>query len=907
MARPHRSYPLLIIPVLLALLQPMVLGQSLADEQLDFNSPAMSLQEFVEALKKQIPGKIYCVPTELSKGIAAIDVHAVALSTLLNQALDPLGLIALFHRNNLIIVLPRDELSDTQTPEYFQALEESMIALSQDASERTIVGSLDGVSSRGDHIVEGRILDAEIGEEIIGATISIAQSDVGSTTDADGSYKISLKSGEQLMIVQYVGYQILRVPLNVLSSGKLDLGLDRSTVLLDEVVVQARAKDNNIKETQVGVTRVSTKDLVKLPSFLGEVDVVKGLLLQPGITSIGEGSNGFNVRGGNVDQNLIMIDEGMIFNANHALGFFSSFNSDVVREAVLYKGTMPATYGGRLASVLDVKVRDGSFDRWHVKGGVGLVSSRINVDGPIKKQKTSLLLAGRSTYSNWLLRQVQIPEVQSSSVNFYDLNMRLAHRFNEKNNLMISAFVTQDKFAFNDEFGFDYRTMMGQLQFRSVLGLRVLSTTNVIRSNFDSNQEDLRALKASTYETGVDYWKGKHNFSYLGEGLEANVGLSGVFYDVKGNHIMPTSLLSTIQPEHLSNQKGIEWGIYADVNLEVSPRLSLVGGLRYAIFQFLGPHDTYAYEDPNQPVEEELLTPLRIVDRVVKTYADPQPRLSFRYNLSATSSIKGGYGRTVQYINQIFNSETPTPTSFWQLSNQYIAPQKAHNFSLGYFHNFNENIWITSIEGFYRDIDQLLDYRGFADLLVNDHLETELLRGEGRAYGVELSVNRQVGKINGWFNYTYSRSERQVPGINDGEWYPSNFDKPHDFKLVSTLQINRRNSLSLNFSFGTGRPITVPLNRYVVQDRVVVLEYSQRNAFRIPDYHRLDVSYSIAQGFKKNRKFKTNWTFSIYNIYSRKNPYSVFVEQDSSGNSKIKRLAVLGTAFPALTFNFELL
>lgn len=769
------------------------------------------------------------------------------------------------------------------------------------------MGSLDSISVEGDLVIKGQVSDGDTEEEIIGATIIFERTDEGTTTEADGSYALPTQAGDHMMIVQYVGYQTRRIPLKVVSSGRLDIQVERTAVLLDEVVVQAQAKDNNVKETQVGVTRISTKDLVKLPSFLGEVDVVKGLLLQPGITSIGEGSNGFNVRGGNVDQNLIMIDEGMIFNANHALGFFSSFNSDVVREAVLYKGTMPASYGGRLASALDVKMRDGSFDRWHVKGGLGLVSSRINVDGPIKKGKTSLLLAGRSTYSNWLLRQVQIPEVQSSSVNFYDVNMRLAHRFNEKNNLTLSAFATQDKFSFNEEFGFDYSTLMGQLEYRKVLGANILSTTNVVRSTFESSQEDLRELEASIYETGLAYWKIKQNINYLGEVLQANLGVSAISYDINGNRIVPTSALSTILPEDLNDQLGVEWGIYADLDVELSPRLSLIGGLRYSFFQFLGPQDTYQYRDPEKPTEEGLLEPIRLTDAVIQSYHHFQPRMSFRFSLSANSSLKGGYGRTVQYINQIFNSETPTPTNFWQLSNQYILPQTAHNFSLGYFHNFSENIWITSIEGFYRNIDQLFDYRGFADLLVNDHLETELLLGEGRAYGLEVSVNRQVGKVNGWVNYTYSRSERQVPGINEGEWYPSNFDKPHDFKLIGNLQINKRNSLSLNFTFGTGRPITVPLNRYVVQDRVVVLEYSQRNAFRIPDYHRLDVSYSLAQGFKKNRTFKTSWTFSIYNVYSRKNPYSVFVEQDSSGNSRIKRLAVLGTAFPALTFNFELL
>jgi hypothetical protein len=500
-----------------------------------------------------------------------------------------------------------------------------------------------------------------------------------------------------------------------------------------------------------------------------------------------------------------------------------------------------------------------------------------------------------------------VPEVQASSVVFYDLNFRLAHRFNEKNNLTISAFVTEDQFSFNEEFGFEYNTTMAQMQYRKVVGRTSLATTNVIWSRYNSEQNDFKGTDASNYQTGLDYLKIKENFNYLGDALQANIGGSAVIYDILGNKTTPTTDVSIILAETNQAQKGIEWGIYGDFDLKISPHLSLIGGLRYALFQYLGPQETFTYRDPERPTNEGLLTAITIDDKIVKSYQHLQPRFSFRYSLTANSSVKGGYGRTVQYINQIYNSETPTPTNFWQLSNQYVPPQLAHNFSLGYFQNFSDNLWITSLEGFYRNIDQLFDYREFADLLVNPHLETELLTGIGRAYGLEISVNRQVGHVHGWINYTYSRAERKIIGINEGNWYPSNFDKPHDIKLVTNLQINKRNSISLNFTFATGRPITVPVSKYVVQNRVVVLDYSARNVFRIPDYHRLDISYSLAQGFKKSKKFKTSWTFSLYNLYGRKNAYSVFVEQESVGVTRIKRLAVLGSVFPSLTFNFEML
>ena len=904
--RCHLHLPFLCIFLALTLVCE-IQGQILQDFRIDYHQNSSTLSHFVSTLNNSIPGRIF-YPSELAEEVVpALSLTSVRLSEVLKMQLEPLSLGVLYHRNSVAIIVPKADLQNAYTAQYYQALEESIEASRHRNQKEVVVGHVDQISLSGETTITGFVRDADSRQEIIGATLVLEGLPVGTATESDGSYQLNTRAGDYVLVIQYVGYQDQRIPIKVISTGTFDINLEKSTVLLDEVIVQAKARDVNVQETQVGITRVSTRQIEKLPSFLGEVDIIKGLLLQPGVTTLGEGSHGFNVRGGNVDQNLIMIDEGMIFNASHALGFFSSFNSDIVSEAILYKGTMPASFGGRLASALDIKVRDGSFEKWHLKGGLGLVSSRITFDGPLKKGKTSVLMAARSTYSNWLLRQVKVPEVQRSSVFFYDLNFRLSHRFNDRNNLTLSAFASEDQFSFNDEFGFEYQTLMGQLEYRKVMGKNLLASTNLVWSGYSSEQTDLDGLDASRYETGLDYLKIKENVNYLGEGLQANVGGIAIIYHVLANSTVPTSEISLIQPDQNQAQKGIEWSAYGDFDLRISPHLSLIGGVRHSIFQYLGPHETFIYRNPERPTSQGLLEPVKIDKRVVKTHQHLQPRFSFRYKITPSSSIKGGYGRTAQYINQIYNSETPTPTNFWQLSNQYVPPQTAHNFSLGYFQNFSDNLWVTSIEGFYRNIDQLFDYREFADLLVNDHLETELLPGIGKAYGMEMSINRQVGHVHGWINYTFSRSERKIEGINNGNWYKSNFDKTHDIKLVTNLQINKRNSISINFTFGTGRPITVPINKYVVQNRVVVLDYSKRNAFRIPDYHRLDLSYSLAQGFRKSKKFKTSWTFSLYNLYARKNAYSVFVEQESVGITRIKRLAVLGSVFPSLTFNFELL
>ena len=723
----------------------IVHGQSLSEYRLDLQIEETTLEDMVKKVNVLIPGRVYCPVEYRSSSVGPFSFSEISLQELLDSTLSNLHLDVFFHRNSLAIISSVQDLSTLFTSQYYQTFEDVILESEKEGQSEIIVGDIETISLSGKALISGTVRDSESQEEIIGATISLEDKDGGTATEEDGSYILSLNSGRYVLVIQYVGYQVLRIPIQVVSSGTLDMLLERSTVLLDEVVVQAKAKDINVQGAQVGVTRISTKDIEKLPSFLGEVDIIKGLLLQPGVSTVGEGSSGFNVRGGSVDQNLIMIDQGMIFNASHALGFFSSFNSDIVSEAILYKGTMPATYGGRVASALDIKVKDGSFDRWHLKGGLGLVSSRVSVDGPITPGKTSILFAGRSTYSNWVLRRVQLPEVRASSVSFYDLNFRLTHRFNEKNNLTISAFNSDDQFSYNNEFGFQYGTIMVQGQYRKVLGEQFLSTANVVWSRYGSRQDDLKGLDASLYQTGLQYLKFKENISYLGDRLQANVGGSAIIYTVDGNSIEPTSPTSIISAKDLDDQKGVEWGLYGDFDFKVSPRLSLIGGLRYSLFQYLGPHNTYLYADGEKPSLQGILEPIRIEDRVVHAYHHIQPRASFKYNITESSSVKGGYGRTVQYINQIYNSETPTPTNFWQLSNQYVVPQLAHNFSLGYFHNFRDNLWITSFELFYRNIDQIFDYRGFADLLANDHLETELVTGVGRAYGAEISANRQVG------------------------------------------------------------------------------------------------------------------------------------------------------------------
>ncbi len=898
-----------LLPLLLTFLSHFVWAQpsGLPATPITAAFSGQSLGQVLATLEDQGPFQIYAFDADLTLILPDLQFSETALDEVLDQVLGSTPLGHLYYRDHLVVVAPREALGEQLSAAYYQALQESLDVSDEEDSGVVTIGSVDDVQRTGETVIDGTVMDLEKEEPIIGATILILETQDGTASDDQGHFRLGLAPGSYTLAVQYIGYQNRELPIKVISSGSIEISMETSTVLLDEVVVEAKTRDENIRSVQVGVTRVSTKEIEKLPSFLGEVDIIKSLLLQPGVSSIGEGSGGFNVRGGNVDQNLIMIDEGILFNPSHALGFFSAFNSDILSDALLFKGNVPAKYGGRVASVLDLNVRNGNFEKLRLKGGLGPVSSRLVVEGPIAKEKTSALFALRSTYSDWILGQIKNPEIRESSVLFYDANLRLSHRFNDNNNLSLSAYYSKDKFTYANEFGFDYNTAMAQMGYRKVFGQKMLSTLSAIWSRYESDQLDLKGTDGSVLSISNEYVKIKENISYNALDFHADVGISGIYYRINPGRLSPRGPLSTVIPVVIEPEDALESAIYADAEWTLLPALSINAGLRYSMYRYFGPRDMYLYTDEENPTVNGILERVTIDKDVIFSTQNLEPRISARYRFDEERSAKAGYSRTSQYLNQISNNETPTPTNLWQLSNQYIPPNLSHNFTLGYFQNFDENIWITSLEVFYRHIDRLFDYRDFADLIANDHLETELLQGTGRAMGIELAIKRQVGNVSGWLNYTYARTERKIEGINQGQYYPASFDKPHDLSLVTNIHINKRSQISVNFNYSSGRPITIPLDRHFLEQKIVALNYSDRNAFRIPDYHRLDVSYTLGQGFRKSKKFKTSWTFSIYNLYGRRNAFSVFLEQESLGLPKIRRLSVLGSAFPSLTFNFELL
>jgi hypothetical protein len=855
--------------------------------------------------------RFFYPPAELP----GIPVNAVFESMPLPAALDRLlegsRLGYLFYRDYAVIVADRQVLARDFQVEYYQALERQIARVeTDDFAEQTIaIGDIRSLDPSGQALVRGLVVDEQNGEPVLGATIMAVEAGLGAASDEAGRFELRLPTGAQQLKVQFIGFEEQHLRVEVFGDGQLPITLRKEAVNLQEVIVQARAPDANVSSVQAGVMRMEVQSMRKLPAFLGEVDVVRSLLLQPGVSTIGEGALGFNVRGGEVDQNLIMQDDAFLFNSAHALGFFSTFNTDLIQGVTLYKGAMPAQYGGRLASALDVEMRNGDTQRYALKGGVGVAAARLSAEGPVIRDRGSFIAGLRATYSDWILRLAKTPELQSSSVAFHDFNLRYSHRLSENHRLTLSGYSSSDAFQFGDDFRFEYQTLMGQAAYRAILGRGLYSNLSATYSRYRSAQFDLEQSRASRFQNSVSYVQLKELLTALSadERLKVDAGFSGILYLLEPGAIGPTSPWSFVAPKRLEEEQGLESAVFANAEWSPSAAFSVSAGLRLVDYRYLGPKALLAYDNEAElPNLEQVVDTLRFGPwRSIARYGSLEPRLSARYRFSSSASLKFGYSRVAQFINLLANTDAPSPASIWQLSTPYIAPQRAHNLSLGWFQNFDNNRWETSIEPFYRIIDELFDYRDFAQLVVNEHLETELLPGRGRAYGLELSVRRAQGRLNGWLSYTYSRSLRQTPGISLGAWYPANFDKPHDVSLVLNYAVTGRNMLSINFNYSTGRPVTAPVGVYALPSRLNVPVFSQRNQLRIPDYHRLDIAYTFGQSYNRAKRFKTSWTASIYNVYARRNAYSVFFTRRFFQQPTANRLTVLGSAFPSLTFNFE--
>lgn len=773
------------------------------------------------------------------------------------------------------------------------------------------IGKKSAVLAAGKATVAGYVRSSASGEPVIGALVYIQEPKIGTITDQFGYYSLTIPNGRQELRIQNVGMKSTRRQIILYSDGLLNIEMDEDVVALKEVVIEAE-RDINVAGMQMGVDRLDIQSIKQMPSAFGEADIMKVALTLPGVQTVGEGSNGFNVRGGSTSQNLILLNDAVIYNPSHLFGFFTAFNADVVRNVELHKAGIPAEYGGRISSVFKVDMKDGNKKKFGGSGGIGLVTGRLSLEGPIIKDKASFLVAGRSSYSDWLLKRLPNATFKNSTAGFNDVNARISYDIDDKNSIYITGYLSNDQFRLNSDSLYEYRNSNASIQWKKIFNSRLYGVFTAVSSHYNYNlsSEDV-PVTAFDLGYGINQHNFKADFSYFPESMhKIDFGLSSIYYDLTPGFNKPLGDESILQEKVLEKEKGIESAIYVGDKVDINDRLSVYLGLRYSMYTFLGPKSEFQY-DPTRARDVN-----SIVDTVqypagdfIKTYHGPEYRASVRYSLNPISSVKLSFNRMRQYIHQLSNTQAISPTDIWKLSDSYISPQIGDQLSVGYYRNMRSNSLEFSAETYYKWLTDILDFKNGAVLVLNEHIETDVIRSKGKAYGVELMLRKKTGKLNGWLSYTYSRTLVQIAGqfpeerVNRGEYFPASFDKPHDFTIVSNYKFTRRINISVNYTYSTGRPITYPLSVYTIGGANRV-HYSDRNAYRIPDYSRMDVSINMEGNHKIKKLAHSSWTLALFNALGRNNVYSIYFVTEQ-GEINGYQLSVFARPIPTLTYNFR--
>lgn len=748
--------------------------------------------------------------------------------------------------------------------------------------------------------ISGTIREKKNGETMIGATVRVKElKNVGASSNEYGFYSLTLPKGEYTLVCNYLGYADFEQKVNLEKSQTIDIKLAENDQSLDEVVVTSEREDRNVTETQVAVTKLEVKEIAKIPVLFGEKDILKTIQLLPGIKGSGEGQSGFNVRGGSADQNLILLDEATVYNASHLLGFFSTFNSDAIKDVSVYKGAMPAQYGGRLSSVLDIKMKEGNNQNYNVSGGIGLISSRLNVEGPIQKDKGSFMVAGRRSYADLFLKLSNDENTRSSSLYFYDLNAKLNYTLGKKDRLFISGYFGRDKLGFGSNFGIDWGNTTGTLRWNHIYNDKLFSNTSLIYSNYNYKISINSGANDFDITSVIKDWNLKHEFQYFSNDRNTmRFGVNFVHHTITPGQISASGS-SSLNSKPLEDRYGLENAAFFSNEWKASTRLSFIYGLRLSSFSSVGKGTFYTYDAEGNVNGSSTYNS----GEIVKTYINPEPRLSANLILNSNSSIKGGYARNIQYLHLISNSTSATPTDSWIPTSGNVKPEISDQVSIGYYRNFANNKYEFSAETYYKDMQNQIDYKDGANSQANEKIEGELLFGKGRAYGLELFVKKKYGKLNGWISYTLSRTERSIDGINNGNWYAARQDRTHDISVVAIYNLSERWSLGATWVYYTGNAVTFPSGKYTLDGNTQFL-YTERNGYRMPDYHRLDLSATLYS--KKTKKFESSWNFSLYNAYGRENAFTITFRESKSDPSKTE--AVQTTLFrwvPSVTYNFK--
>jgi hypothetical protein len=787
-------------------------------------------------------------------------------------------------------------------------------------SDVQIIGNPDDYGKYAKATIQGNILDGMNGNPLAGASIHIDKLKLGAIADKNGKYILKAPVGEYNVRLSFIGYDDNTQKIKLVSNGTLNMKLFEKSIHLGEVVVSSERSESNVSGTQMSYAKFNAKSIRELPVSMGVTDIIKSIILMPGVQTIGEFGTGFNVRGGSADQNLILLEDVPLFNSSHLFGLISVVNSDGISNVTLLKAGIPAKYGERASSVMDIQLAAANPDKTTVKGGIGIINSTLYVETPLINKKINLLIGARSSYSNWLLHSIPDIDLMNSSAHFYDADALLSFNVNSRNKINVFAYISNDRFGFAKTTDYQYSNLLGSVRWKHSFRNNLYSNLVAGLSNYQYNlseSDTLSPLEAYKIKSSLHYRNVKWNLSWFSTDKHSiDFGINAALYNIQPGKLSALNDTTIIKPIEMQPEKAIESAFYITDNITISPRFALDLGVRYSLYSYLGPNKIYIYQ-PNSPrTSGSVIDSLTYANnKPICWYSGLEPRLSLRFTISNSSSVKLSYNRIHQYVNLVSNTAVMAPTDVWKLSSPYLKPLTCDHFAVGYFKNFKNNTYETSIEIYYKSLTNAIEYKNGANLLLNPYLEADLTNVRGYNYGVELYLKKNSGRLTGWASYTFSRSLQKTNGIftgdkiNENQLFPSNFDRPHDLIINLNYHISRRWRFGSTFIYSTGRPVTLPEYKFYYQN-YQLLYYSDRNKYRLPDYHRLDVSLTFDESIRIKKKWKGSWTFSIVNLYGRKNAYSVFYKEEGhmvSSEYKLYdtyMLYIIGIPFPTLTYNF---
>lgn len=880
-----------------------------------------SLSESLLKLESVSDYKMFFEPTWLADQPQITQQFSnVPLSEILNALLRETALNYYVAGNKVILVqnsaiyddLPQGYFGDNakqiaKRPIFFREYD----SISNATTNVVLVGKDSKEQASGAHTISGVLSDVKSAEPVSQVIIRIKGTNIETETDADGAYELRLPSGNYVLETLSLSHDKVTKNIVVYSNGTVNLKLRENINLLDEVLITGK-ENKTIREATSGVTTIDIESIKNIPLVMGERDIMKVATILPGVKVTGEGSAGYSVRGGKEDQNLIQLDNAVLYNPSHLLGFFSAVNPFTTQSANIYKGSIPAEFGGRLSSVFDLKTKKAQTDKISGEAGVGPVTSNVAVNLPVVKGKAGILIGGRATYSGWILRSLNNEDLANSKASFYDGVVKYNHQINEKNDLELTGYYSKDAFSITADSLFQYSNRLISLGWNRTFNEKNKASLILTNSeykfgiDYDSNNLNAFDLNFKINETQAMI---KANYT-LNKNHKITYGISGKSYAISPGNFKAKSAESLIQPIDIQQEKAFETAAYLSDSYTISDKLLIDLGLRYSFFGALGESTKRIYQE-NVPLNDATVIGEVTYgnNEVIKTYGGFEPRVAARYFLGNNLSIKGGFDQTYQYIHLLSSNTTQSPTDTWKLSDGNVKPQVSQQYSLGLYKNFNERFLELSVEGYFKKSTNILDYKVAAQLLLNENIETQLLQGEGKASGVEFLLKKTAGRLNGWVGYTYSRTFIKLDSqftdekVNNGEYFAANFDKPHDFSTVLNYKITQRYSVSANFIYQTGRPITYPIGSYQYGNAEYTL-YSDRNEFRIPDYFRVDVGFNVEGDHRKNKLAHSFWNFSIYNLLGRNNPYSVYFVTES-GQIKAYQTSIFAIPIPTVTYNFK--